>query len=619
MPYYSVMKMKDSLFKKTRLMFISPWLLAAAIGLLSLIIIIFAANNIKREKGMLSEGLFRKGEAIIRFVEAGMRASFMTGMVGGFMGLNVPDVKRIADQTQRLIEQATESPDIHYIAVIDVSGKVLVHSDSEKIGNTINKDMNILVKAFTGETFHIVKQPNQKVFEVLRPFRPFKDRGAINRWREQIKQQHPAKIDISPDADALSGSMQQLSLGADTHPQFILVGLDMTELEDTIRRYRFQMIFLSITLLLVGLGGWISLMAAQGYSISQEALNRVQAFTSLLISRLPVGIIATDQEGKIRTFNNTAAKMTGRSVESVRDVQPEFALPQEVSRFFPPHKNSDEMKDRDVSLTGLDNVHYSLHLISLPVYNQDSSFMGRVLLMYDLSELKRLEKEIQRHDRLVALGKMAAGVAHEVRNPLSSIKGFATLLGAKFKDGTQEHEAADLLVYEAERLNRSITELLNYARPTALNKEKLNIGDMVASSLKLVGSDAHALGVKTSLEIASDIPEIDIDRDKINQVLLNLYLNGLQAMEVSDLEKELKVAVHLDASGGTVIIEVQDNGKGIPQENIDKVLDPYFTTKPEGTGLGLALAYKIIDEHNGTIRFKSSKGHGTTVTVTIPI
>ena len=98
-----------------------------------------------------------------------------------------------------------------------------------------------------------------------------------------------------------------------------------------------------------------------------------------------------------------------------------------------------------------------------------------------------------------------------------------------------------------------------------------------------------------------------------------LFLEKELSFSTLHMEKELKVAVHADASEGTVVIEVQDNGKGIPQENIDKVLDPYFTTKPEGTGLGLALAYKIIDEHNGTIRFKSSKGHGTTVTVTIPM
>ena len=618
------MNMKDSIFNKTRLMFVSPWLLAAAIGLLSLIIFIFAANNIKRERSMLSEGLFRKGDAIIRFVEAGMRASMMTsmmgGMMGGMMGLNVPSVEGIA-QTQRLIEQASESPDIHYIAVIDVSGKVLVHSNPEKIGNNISRDMNILVKAYTGGAFHIIKQPglNQKFFEVLSPFRPFRAGGGLKRWQEQFRQQHSTKTNVSPQGDTPPDSLHQSSLGSETHPQFILVGLDMTELENTIRRYRFQMIFMSLTLLLVGLGGWISLMAAQGYSISQETLKRMRAFTGLLISKLPVGIIATDHENKIRTFNSTAAAMTGISLETVQNSEPEAVLPPEVSRFFPLHENSDEITDRDVSLAGGDNVHYSLHLSSLPVYNQDSNFMGRVLLMYDLSELKRLEREIQRHDRLVALGKMAAGVAHEVRNPLSSIKGFATLLGSKFKDGSQEHEAADLLVYEAERLNRSITELLNYARPTTLKKEQINLGDLVASSLKLISSDAQALGVKTSLEIDPDIPSIKVDRDRINQVLLNLYLNGLQAFEASSLEKELKVSVHSDAAGGAIRIEVQDNGKGISQENIDKVLDPYFTTKPEGTGLGLALAYKIIDEHNGTIRFKSTEGQGTAVSVTIPV
>jgi two-component system sensor histidine kinase HydH len=614
------MKMKERLFKKTRLMFVSPWLLAAAIGLLSLIIVIFAANNIKRERGMLTEGLFRKGEAIIRFVEAGMRASMMSGMMGSMMGMYVPDADGAA-QTQRLIEQASESPDIHYIAVIDVSGNVLVHSDPEKIGENIERDFNVLNSADPNCTFHIVSSPDTsyKVFEVLGLFKPFRARGGLRRWREQFRQRHSLKPgglsqgDVPPDSRVLS------TLGSDTHPQFILVGLDMTELENTVRRYRYQMIFMSLTLLLVGLGGWISLMAAQSYSISQEALNRVQAFTGLLISRLPVGIIATDQDGRIRTFNSTASAMTGREVESVRNGEPEAVLPLEIARFFSLQDKSDEITDRDVVLKGADNMQYSLHLSSMPVYNQFSDFMGRVLLMYDLSELKRLEKEIQRHDRLVALGKMAAGVAHEVRNPLSSIKGFATLLGSKFKDGSQEHEAADLLVQEAERLNRSITELLNYARPTPLRKEPVDLGEIVDLGLKLISSDAQVLGVKTSLDVEADLPAISVDKDKINQVLLNLYLNGLQAMEHSTSAKELKVSVHHDVHDGMLVIEVQDTGSGIPPEDLDKVLDPYFTTKPDGTGLGLALAYKIIDEHKGIIRFSSSEGEGTTVSVSLPI
>jgi len=612
--------MKDRLFKKTRLMFVSPWLLAAAIGLLSLIIVIFAANNIKRERGMLSEGLFRKGEAIIHFVEAGMRSSMITNMMGGMMGLNIPDVEGVA-QTQQLIEQASESPDIHYIAVIDVSGRILVHSKSDMIGNIIKRDFNLLNDADPQGTFHIVNQPEtkQKVFEVLSPFRPFRGRGGLRNWREQFRQQHPPEANEFSQGDAPPDSWHQSSLGSETHPQFILVGLDMTELENTIRRYRFQMIFMSLTLLLVGLGGWISLMAAQGYRISQETLNRVQAFTGLLISRLPVGIIATDQEGRIKTFNSAAAAMTGRSMEAAQNSEPDVVLPPEISRFFSPHDKSDEITDRDVSLSGADDIRYSLHLSSVPVYNQDSVFMGRVLLMYDLSELKKLQREVQRHDRLVALGKMAAGVAHEVRNPLSSIKGFATLLGSRFKGGSREHEAAELLVQEAERLNRSITELLNYARPTPLQKQAVDIDKLVGSSLKLVSSDAQALGVKISQHIAQDIPSIPADRDRINQVLLNLYLNGLQAMEDSDREKVLRVSVHPADSEGFIEIEVQDSGKGIPMEDLDKVLDPYFTTKPDGTGLGLALAYKIIDEHNGTIRFQSTEGQGTTVSVKLPV
>jgi two-component system sensor histidine kinase HydH len=613
--------MKGQLFKKTKLMFVSPWLLAAAIGLLSLIIVIFAANNIKRERGMLSEGLFRKGEAIIRFVEAGMRASMMGGMMGGIMGMDIPDTVGAA-QTQRLIEQAAEAPDIHYIAVIDVAGRVLVHSDPEIVGGIIERDIHTLNRADPDGAYNIVSHPGEqhKVFEVLSPFKPFRGRGGLRRWRERFKKQYPIKPEESSrEGKAPPDDWHLSTLGSESHPQFILVGLDMTELENTMRQYRYQMIFLSLTLLLVGLGGWISLMAAQSYSISQETLNRVRAFTGLLISRLPVGIIATDQEGTIKTFNSTAVKMTGKSTEEVLDSSPGEVLPSEVSRFFTMPADTDEMSDRDVSLVGEENINFSLHLSSLPVYNQEGMFTGRVLLMYDLSELKKLEKEVQRHDRLVALGKMAAGVAHEVRNPLSSIKGFATLLGSRFKDGSQEHEAAGLLVQEAERLNRSITELLNYARPTPLKKENINLAEIIASSLKLISTDAKALEVEISLNVNPDLPSVSADRDRINQVLLNLYLNALQAMEDLERDKFLRVSVYQSQSPGFVEIEIQDNGKGIPEEDIDRILDPYFTSKPDGTGLGLAMAYKIIDEHRGTIRFESQPGQGTTVIVTLPI
>jgi len=226
---------------------------------------------------------------------------------------------------------------------------------------------------------------------------------------------------------------------------------------------------------------------------------------------------------------------------------------------------------------------------------------------------------VRRQDRLAALGKMAAGVAHEVRNPLSSIKGFATLLGSKFKPGSKEQHAAELLVNEAERLNRSITELLNYARPIPLQKARIKVEQFLADSLQLIRADAETLGVSIVLEVSPDLPEIALDPDRMNQVLLNLYLNGLQAMESKGHGGILKVVAKQGAQATGIDICISDTGEGISAEHLDQILDPYFTTKPKGTGLGMAIANKIVDEHHGAIGFVSRKGEGTTVTISLPL
>jgi two-component system sensor histidine kinase HydH len=241
--------------------------------------------------------------------------------------------------------------------------------------------------------------------------------------------------------------------------------------------------------------------------------------------------------------------------------------------------------------------------------------IGRVMLMYDVTELKKLEAQIRRHDRLVALGKMAAGVAHEVRNPLSSIKGFATLLGSRFPKESEEGEAAGLLVSQVERLNRSITELLTYARPLPLAVAEVAIEPFIEDSLKLIQSDAREMGVAVHHEITLARKQVRLDKDRLNQVLLNLYLNSLQAMEHGG---ELRVSVREGDSPDTVEITVRDTGCGIAEDILERVMDPYFTTKPEGTGLGLAMVYKIIDEHGGTIKIASKEGEGTTVSMVLP-
>lgn len=250
------------------------------------------------------------------------------------------------------------------------------------------------------------------------------------------------------------------------------------------------------------------------------------------------------------------------------------------------------------------------------VFEEDGALVGRVLLLYDLTELKQLEMLVRRRDRLAALGKMAAGVAHEIRNPLSSIKGFATLLGSKFSIDSNEKKTADLLVSEVERLNRSVAELLDYTRPTPLTRQDVSLAALVEDSLALVQTDARDAGVSVSLAVDPVVRRntVRIDRDRISQVLLNIYLNSLQAMEQGG-----ELSVEVTAAAASFVIRVSDTGEGIAPEELEKVTDPYYTTKADGTGLGLSIVRKIIEEHGGDFTIESVVGQGTTVTVFLPM
>lgn len=590
--------LKKGLLKKSRLIFVSPWLLAAAISLLTLIIVVLAAKNIQREKDLMTETLFQKGLSLVRFVGTGIRSSMMANMMGR------QAFSAGGAQIQFLVEEAADDASVLYIAVTDRQGNIIAHSDPKRVNENIGRNVDKVRENFSGVGYEIVNQPDssKRIFEVSGRFEPMRHGGRL----------HRRQMFANPPDDRSSGA----------ESYFIFVGLDMTELENAVSQYRYQVIFLSLVLLLVGLGGWISLLVLQGYRISEQTLNRVQAFTGMLIAKLPVGIIATDSEGHIQTYNQTAAEIIGQEPETVINAKPEDALPDEIAGFF--HSPdlvtlAAEINKQEVTLTVAGQPGRPLLVSAVPVYSKEKAYMGAVLLMHDLTDLKRLEKKVRRHDRLAALGKMAAGVAHEVRNPLSSIKGLATLLGSKFKPGSKEQEAADLLVNEAERLNRSITELLNYARPIPLQKTSVNMEQFLANSLKLVHADADALGISIVLEISPDLPEIVVDPDRMNQVLLNLYLNGLQAMENTGQGGTLKVLAKPGAQAAGIDIIISDTGDGISEELFEQILDPYFTTKPKGTGLGLAIANKIIDEHHGTISFVSRKGEGTAVTISLPL
>jgi two-component system sensor histidine kinase HydH len=254
-----------------------------------------------------------------------------------------------------------------------------------------------------------------------------------------------------------------------------------------------------------------------------------------------------------------------------------------------------------------------LLLVALPVMDSDNRFSGNTLLIQDISKIRELEKMVQRNERLAALGKMAAGVAHELRNPLSSIKGLAVLLRSKLKKDKQGTDTADILVEEVERLNRSIGELLDFARPPKLQRELIQIEDVLDKAAGLVMVDADSVHVAVESRYKGNTFIVYGDKDKLTQVFLNLFINSIQAMEQGGV-----LSIDTYMQNDKVISHIEDTGCGIDRESISKVFDPYFTTKSDGTGLGLAMSAKIIEEHNGSIEFRSEVGKGTVVRISLP-
>ncbi len=229
-------------------------------------------------------------------------------------------------------------------------------------------------------------------------------------------------------------------------------------------------------------------------------------------------------------------------------------------------------------------------------------------------QVRRLEEEVRRKEKLAAVGTLAAGVAHEIRNPLSSIKGYATYFGQRFAEGSDDRKAAEVMVREVERLNRVITDLIGLSRPSDVRPRAAVLADVADHVQRLIRQDAEKRKVRILCDVPRSLPPAWIDPDRLGQALLNICLNALDAMPDGG---ELRLAARpVPAGSGQaptdgktrlwLALAVEDNGKGISPEHLRHIFDPYFTTKGHGTGLGLATAHKIMEALGGDIDVTST-------------
>ena len=228
---------------------------------------------------------------------------------------------------------------------------------------------------------------------------------------------------------------------------------------------------------------------------------------------------------------------------------------------------------------------------------------------------KQLHEATARKEKLVALGHLAAGVAHEIRNPLSSIKGLAKYFAERTPADGEAHQLAQVMAKEADRLNRVVSELLELVRPAHLTYQSVDLNDVITHSLQLISQDAASRAITLAFTAQPALCRIQADPDRLKQVLLNLYLNAVHAIGRDGV---ITVAVR-ECGDGRVKVSVADSGKGMTAEQLQAIFTPYFTTKADGTGLGLAVVQNIVEQHGGTIHAESAPGEGALFTLYLPV
>lgn len=361
-------------------------------------------------------------------------------------------------------------------------------------------------------------------------------------------------------------------------------------------------------------------VALDNARLYDEVVN-MKDYSEEILQSMITGVMTVDTRGKIVTFNSMAERITGRRRVEVLGKSCEDIWGR---RGTIPNVITNSLKDRcyinfESSIASPERGLVPVAFTSTVLRDHQQKKIGALLTIRDLSEVKELEEKVRRADKLTALATMAAGMAHEIKNPLSSMKVLSQLLPKKYDDMEFRKKMEEIVPREINRIDRIVESLLSFARATALTFEKVNVNDLLEENVKYFQDQAEAVDVKIKTDYA-DLPEIELDKGQLSQVFSNLMLNAIQAMSEGG---ELKVVTLLGKKImdqlQTVIVKISDTGHGMPEETVNKLFDPFFTTKHGGTGLGLTISHNIVDGHGGYIDVESKAGKGTTFTITLPV
>lgn len=374
-------------------------------------------------------------------------------------------------------------------------------------------------------------------------------------------------------------------------------------------------------LLLVGLlAARLSDRHESGEQLKETAktLASLRVLHERIIESIRSGLITTDLQGNIYTFNTAASEITGyksedmlgKSIASLfSNIETSMALSIETSQTGeqPPRFEADLITPEGFAV----RVGYSIS----PLFSEEGETTGLIITFQDLTEIRTMEESVRRKDRLAAVGRVAAGLAHEIRNPLGAMRGAIQVMESQTQPGTAQASLMEIILRESDRLNKIITNFLTYARPRVSNFSEIDVRESIGDTMMLL---KHSPDVREDHKLETVLPHTPVmlaaDPTQLKQIFWNLARNALHAMPDGGT---LKIETE-KITFNRVRIMFSDTGCGMSPAQVERLFEPFSNSTTGGTGLGLSIVYQIIRDHNGTINVRSRENEGTTITVELP-
>jgi len=542
-----------------------------AATILAVTLIFSTLQNINREQQLMEKFLHDKGEAIMRSIEAGSRVTMMQHM-------------GVGDPLHTLLNEYAKDPDILYISISDIEGDA-----GRRVGRPPRPPFQEeeLQTIMAGNTTITRLDKKAGVFSLSKVF----------------------EIDIAPMRMHMHAPGTSRTRPGSSGKKILSVGL-LTHQFDAAREQDVRhAIFMGAILFLVGSAAFYFIFLYQKMRIASSSLANIKLYTDNVIESIPVGLITLDADNRIVSCN--------RQTENLFEMSFASLLSREIGQVLPDCPSSlkdscSSLLEKETECTTASGRLIPLRLSCSPLFDDEDQEIGKVLILRDMSSIKEMELQLERSRRMAALGKMAAGIAHEIRNPLGTLRGFAQYFGSRAENDEGSDKYAELMISEIDRLNQTISGLLQFSRPREPQLQRVEIAELFSKTVSLMAADL------TSKDIALHWPKtigttVKADPDLLLQVLMNLLKNSISAIEAGG---EVTFACREEEQ--MVLLSIADNGCGMSEEVRQKMFDPFYTTLKTGTGLGLAVSHQIVEQHGGSFEVETAPGTGTIITIRLP-